>query len=266
MPRAQGRYTYPAVKRDPKAAKVRADQLLVDRGLAPSRTRAQSLIMAGGVFVGARRVDKAGDLLPEDVALDLRAEDHPFVSRGGVKLAGALDRFAVEPRGRLCLDVGASTGGFTDCLLQRGAAKVFAVDVGYGQLHDKLRKDARVVVLERTNARTMTAEQLGLAGPSFELVVVDASFIGLEKLLPAIVPLMKPGAELVALVKPQFQVGREEVGKGGVVRDDAARLRVTEEVASAARALGLEVLGDMDCVIAGPEGNRERFLWARKPS
>jgi 23S rRNA (cytidine1920-2'-O)/16S rRNA (cytidine1409-2'-O)-methyltransferase len=266
LPRAQGRYIYPPVKRDPKAAKVRADQLLVDRGLAPTRSRAQSLIMAGGVFVGARRVDKAGDLLPEDAALELRAEDHPYVSRGGVKLAGALDRFGVDPAGRVCLDVGASTGGFTDCLLQRGAAKVWAVDVGYGQLHDKLRKDARVVSLERTNARTMTAPVLGLTGPSFELVVVDASFIGLEKLLPAIVPLMLPGAELVALVKPQFQVGREEVGKGGVVRDDAARLRVTEEVASSARALGLEVLGDMDCVIAGPEGNRERFLWARRPA
>lgn len=266
MPRAHGRFIYPPVKRDPKAAKVRADQLLVDRGLAPSRSRAQSLIMAGGVFVGARRVDKAGDLLPEDAALELRVEDHPFVSRGGVKLAGALDRFQVDPSGRVCLDVGASTGGFTDCLLQRGAAKVWAVDVGYGQLHDKIRKDARVVALERTNARTMTAPLLGLTGPSFELVVVDASFIGLEKLLPAIVPLMLPGAELVALVKPQFQVGRDEVGKGGVVRDDAARLRVTEEVASAARTLGLEVLGDMDCVIAGPEGNRERFLWARKPS
>jgi 23S rRNA (cytidine1920-2'-O)/16S rRNA (cytidine1409-2'-O)-methyltransferase len=253
--------------RGPKGAKQRADQLLVERGLAPSRARAQSLIMAGGVFVGERRVDKPGDQLPVDVALSVRGEDHPYVSRGGVKLQGALDHFGVEPRGRVCLDVGASTGGFTDCLLKRGAAKVFAVDVGYGQLHDKLRRDPRVVCLERTNARTLTAAQLGFASAEqseIDLVVVDASFIGLEKLLPAIVPLMRPGAELVALVKPQFQVGRDEVGKGGIVRDDAARLRVTEEVAAAARALGLDVLGDMDCILAGPDGNRERFLWARR--
>lgn len=255
------------MKRDAKAPRQRADQLLVERGLVPSRARAQSLIMAGAVFVGERRVDKPGDSIPSDAPLTVRGEDHPYVSRGGVKLSGALERFGVDPRGRTCLDVGASTGGFTDCLLQRGAAKVYAVDVGYGQLHDKLRRDPRVVSLERTNARTLTAAQLGLASADasdVELVVVDASFIGLEKLLPAIVPLMRAGAELVALVKPQFQVGRDEVGKGGVVRDDAARLRVTEEVAAAARALGLDVLGDMDCVIAGPEGNRERFLWARR--
>ena len=252
------------MKRDAKAAKARADQLLVARGLAPTRARAQSLIMAGAVFVGERRVDKAGDAIAEDAPIEVKGEDHPYVSRGGVKLAGALDGFGVDPRGRVCLDVGASTGGFTDCLLQRGAAKVFAVDVGYGQLHDKLRKDPRVVSRERTNARTLTAEQLGLSPPGVDLVVVDASFIGLEKLLPAIVPLMRAGAELVALVKPQFQVGRDEVGRGGVVRDDAARMRVTEEVAAAARALGLEVLGDMDSVIAGPEGNRERFLWGRR--
>ncbi len=252
------------MKRDAKTPKARADHLLVARGLAPTRARAQSLIMAGAVYVGGRRVEKAGEAVAEDAALDVKGEDHPYVSRGGVKLAGALDGFGVDPRGRVCLDVGASTGGFTDCLLQRGAAKVLAVDVGYGQLHDKLRRDPRVVSRERTNARTLTAEQLGLSPPGVDLVVVDASFIGLEKLLPAIVPLMRPGAELVALVKPQFQVGRGEVGRGGVVRDDAARLRVTEEVADAARALGLEVLGDQDCVIAGPEGNRERFLWARR--
>ena len=247
------------------SGKSRLDVALVERGLFDSREKARRAVMAAEVLVDGQPATKPGTLIAPHAKIEVATKEK-FVGRGGYKIEAALDAFRIDPAGRVCVDIGASTGGFTDCLLQRGAAKVFAVDVGYGQLHDKLRKDARVVVLERTNARTMNAEQLGLAGPSFELVVVDASFIGLEKLLPAIVPLMKPGAELVALVKPQFQVGREEVGKGGVVRDDAARLRVTEEVASAARALGLEVLGDMDCVIAGPEGNRERFLWARKPS
>lgn len=243
--------------------KTRADQLLVARELAPSRTKAQALIMAGVVYVGDRRVEKPGDLLPDSAALSVRGEDHPYVSRGGVKLAGALDRFGVDPSGRVVLDVGASTGGFTDVALQRGATRVYAVDVGYGQLHEKLRQDARVVSLERTNARTLTPETLGLAGPTIDLVVVDASFIGLEKLLPAIAAVLRLGGELVALVKPQFQVRKDEVGKGGIVRDDALRLRASAEVADAARAIGFEVLGEDDCVLAGPDGNRERFLWAR---
>jgi 23S rRNA (cytidine1920-2'-O)/16S rRNA (cytidine1409-2'-O)-methyltransferase len=247
-----------------KAPRVRADQLLVERGLAPSRTRAQSLIMAGTVFVGERRVEKAGDLLPEGAALEVRGEDHPYVSRGGVKLAGALDGFGIDPRGTVAVDVGASTGGFTDVLLRRGARQVFAVDVGYGQLHERLRKDPQVVVLERTNARTMTPTTLGLAGPTIDLVVVDASFIGLEKLLPAIAGILRPGGTLVALVKPQFQVRREEVGRGGVVRDDDVRMRASHEVAEAARALGFLVRGDADCVLPGPGGNRERFLWAER--
>jgi 23S rRNA (cytidine1920-2'-O)/16S rRNA (cytidine1409-2'-O)-methyltransferase len=245
-------------------ARVRADQLLVDRGLAPSRTRAQALVMAGVVFVGDKRVEKPGDSLPSDAALEVRGDDHPYVSRGGVKLAGALDHFSIHPQGWVCVDVGASTGGFTDVLLQRGAAKVFAVDVGRGQLHQKLRVDARVVVLERTNARTMTPATLGLDAPAIDLAVADASFIGLEKLLPAIASVLRPGGALVALVKPQFQVRREEVGKGGVVRDDVLRLRASAEVADAARALGFEPRGECDCVIAGPEGNRERFLYAVK--
>jgi 23S rRNA (cytidine1920-2'-O)/16S rRNA (cytidine1409-2'-O)-methyltransferase len=244
--------------------KLRADQLLVDRDLAPSRTRAQAMIMAGVVFVGEKRVEKPGDSLPADAPIEVRGEDHPYVSRGGVKLAGALDEFAIHPQGWVCLDVGASTGGFTDVLLQRGASKVFAVDVGRAQLHHKLRVDPRVVVLERTNARTMTPKTLGLDAPTIDLAVVDASFIGLEKLLPAIVSVLRPGGALVALVKPQFQVKRGEVGKGGVVRDDALRLRAAAEVADAARALGLEPRGEADCVLPGPEGNRERFLWARK--
>jgi 23S rRNA (cytidine1920-2'-O)/16S rRNA (cytidine1409-2'-O)-methyltransferase len=193
-----------------KAPRVRADQLVVDRGLAPSRTRAQALIMAGKVFAGESRVNKPGELLASDVELEARGEDHPWVSRGGVKLAGALDEFKVDPAGLTAVDVGASTGGFTDVLLTRGAAKVYAVDVGYGQLHDKIRRDPRVVVLERTNARTMTPETLG--GALVDLAVVDASFIGLEKLLPAIATVLRPGGVLVALVKPQFQVRPDEVG------------------------------------------------------
>jgi 23S rRNA (cytidine1920-2'-O)/16S rRNA (cytidine1409-2'-O)-methyltransferase len=242
-------------------ARVRADQLVVDRGLAPSRTRAQAMIMAGTVYVGERRVEKPGDLLPADAAIETRGEDHPWVSRGGVKLAGALDAFAFDPKGLTAVDVGASTGGFTDVLLHRGATKVYAVDVGYGQLHDKLRRDPRVVVLERTNARTMTVETLGQL---VDVAVVDASFIGLEKLLPAIASVVREGGALIALVKPQFQVKREEVGKGGIVRDDALRMRASEEVAAAAREAGFEIKGDVDCVIAGPGGNRERFLYATR--
>ncbi len=248
----------------PKPPRARADQLVVERGLAPSRTRAQALIMAGAVWIGERRVEKPGDLLPTDAALDVRGEDHPWVSRGGVKLAGALDGFGLDPTGLVAIDVGASTGGFTDVLLARGAARVYAVDVGYGQLHDKLRRDPRVVVHERTNARTMTPETLGLPGPTLELCVVDASFIGLEKLLPAIASVLRPGGQLVALVKPQFQVRRDEVGKGGIVRDDALRMRASDEVAAAAREAGFAVEGEADCVLAGPGGNRERFLWATR--
>ena len=196
--------------------------------------------MAGVVFAGEKRVEKPGDSLPSDAAIEVRGEDHPYVSRGGVKLAGALDQFALHPQGWVC------------------------VDVGRGQLHQKLRTDPRVVVLERTNARTLTPKTLGLDAPTIDLAVADASFIGLEKLLPAIVAVLRPGGALVALVKPQFQVKREEVGKGGVVRDDALRLRASAEVADAARALGLEPKGECDCVIAGPEGNRERFLYAVK--
>ncbi len=222
------------------------------------------MIMAGAVWSLERRVEKAGDLLAADAPLEVRGEDHPYVSRGGVKLAGALDGFGVDPKDLVAVDVGASTGGFTDVLLQRGAAKVYAVDVGYGQLHDRLRNDPRVVVLERTNARAMTPETLGLPGPTIDLVVVDASFIGLDKLLPAIAAVLRPGGTLVALVKPQFQLRREDVGKGGIVRDDALRMRATEEVKQAARDAGFEILGDADCVLPGPGGNRERFLWATK--
>jgi 23S rRNA (cytidine1920-2'-O)/16S rRNA (cytidine1409-2'-O)-methyltransferase len=243
-------------------ARARLDQLLVARGLAPTRARAQAIILAGDVSVAGARVDKAGALVAEDAAVDIRRADHPYVSRGGVKLAGALDAFGVDPGGRRCLDLGASTGGFTDCLLQRGAGAVVAVDVGYGQLAHKLRVDPRVVVMERTNARDLDAAAVG--GPA-DLVVVDASFIGLGKLMPAIARCTRDGGELVALVKPQFEVGRDIVSQGrGVVRDDAARGEAVDGVSQSATALGFVVLGQRDSVLAGPKGNREVFLHARR--
>jgi 23S rRNA (cytidine1920-2'-O)/16S rRNA (cytidine1409-2'-O)-methyltransferase len=242
--------------------KVRADQLLVTRGLVPTRARAQALVLAGKVYVGEARIDKAGALLAEDAAIVLRAEDHPYVSRGGVKLAGALDTFGVDPRGKRCIDLGASTGGFTDCLLQRGAASVAAVDVGYGQLAHKLRTDPRVLVLERTNAKTLEpAEVGGLA----DLVVIDASFIGLGKLLPAVVRCLAPGGQLVALVKPQFEVGREEAKRGkGVVRDPEVRARAISGATNDVKEAGLEVLATCDSTLEGPKGNREAFVHACK--
>jgi 23S rRNA (cytidine1920-2'-O)/16S rRNA (cytidine1409-2'-O)-methyltransferase len=242
--------------------KVRADQLLVNRELAPSRTRAQALILAGKVYVGETRIDKAGAMLAEDAAITVRGEDHPYVSRGGVKLAGALDSFGVDPKGKRCLDLGASTGGFTDCLLRRGADSVAAVDVGYGQLAHSLRTDPRVLVLERTNARTLVPEQIGGA---CDLVVVDASFIGLGKLARAIALNTKPSGELVALVKPQFEVGRDEASRTrGVVRDPELRARAIEAAIADVREAGFEILGSADCVIEGPKGNLEAFVHARR--
>lgn len=242
--------------------KTRIDQLLVSRGLAPTRERAQALIMAGLVYVDDARIDKAGHAVADDVEIDVRGGDHPYVSRGGVKLAGALDAFEIDPSGRVCLDLGASTGGFTDCLLQRGAAKVIAVDVGYGQLAHKLRVDPRVVVMERTNARTLTIESIG---GEVDLTVVDASFIGLALLLDAIFVCTKTGGEVVALVKPQFEVGREEASKTrGVIRDDALRSEAIAKVREDMIARGFDVRGESNCVIPGPKGNREAFLFARK--
>ena len=240
--------------------KVRADVLLTSRGLAPSRARAQALILAGKVFSGERRVEKSGDKLDEDAPLAVREPDHPFVSRGGVKLAGALDAFAYVPEGVVAADFGASTGGFTDCLLQRGAARVFAIDVGYGQLHDKLRKDERVLVMERTNARHLDADALP---ERMGLVVIDASFIGLEKLLPAARAILEAGGDVVALVKPQFQVGRGPVGKGGVVRDPEKRRQAVDSLVDDADLLGFEKVAESDSVLTGPEGNQETFIWLR---
>jgi 23S rRNA (cytidine1920-2'-O)/16S rRNA (cytidine1409-2'-O)-methyltransferase len=240
-------------------ARVRIDQLLVARGLAPSRARAQAVVLAGEVFVGGTRVDKAGTLVDEGAAVEVRAPDHPYVSRGGVKLAGALDAFALDVTGLRCLDLGASTGGFTDCLLQRGAVRVVAVDVGYGQLAHSLRTDPRVVVMERTNARTLDPDAIG--GPA-DLTVVDASFIGLAKLLPAIVRCTR--GDVVALIKPQFEVGREQAARGrGVVRDPAVRAQAIETTLEAVTAAGLDLVGQCDSSLPGPKGNREAFVHAR---
>lgn len=243
-------------------AKQRADVVLVERGLAESRTRAQALILAGKVFSGERRVAKAGDLLAEGTPLEVRGQDHPWVSRGGIKLAHALAHFGLSPAGRVGLDVGASTGGFTDVLLAHGATKVYAVDVGHGQLDWKLRNDPRVVVLERTNARHLTAEQIPDA-PG--VVVCDASFIGLRTVLPAALGLAAPGAFAVALIKPQFEAGPDKVGKGGVVRDPAVHEEVCAMIRDWWSALpGWRVLGIEASPITGPEGNREFLIAAQR--
>jgi 23S rRNA (cytidine1920-2'-O)/16S rRNA (cytidine1409-2'-O)-methyltransferase len=239
----------------------RADQLLVERGLAESRAKAQALILAGLVFSGEARVDKPGTALLIDAALEVRGQDHPWVSRGGVKLDHALTHFGIDVAGLICLDVGASTGGFTDVLLTRGAAKVYAVDVGHGQLAWKLRQDARVVVLERTNARHLTRAEVP---EPVQLIACDASFIGLETVLPAPMALAAPGAWLVALIKPQFEVGKARVGKGGVVRDPALHAEVCERIAAWIGAqAGWRVIGVTQSPIAGPEGNVEFLIGAR---
>ncbi|WP_215745695.1 MULTISPECIES: TlyA family RNA methyltransferase [Gluconobacter] len=243
-------------------AKRRADQLLVDRGLVESRTRAQALIMAGLVYTSDRRISKAGDQLPEDAPLALKGQDHPWVSRGGLKLIHAIEHFGLDPKGRIAIDVGASTGGFTDVLLTHGAEKVYAVDVGHGQLAWKIRSDERVVVLEKTNARALTAEQIPEPAG---IVVCDASFIGLRTVLPAALELTTPDAWAVALIKPQFEAGRGEVGAKGVVRDPAVHDRVCEEIREWFASLpGWEVLGIEASPITGPEGNREFLIAARK--
>ena len=241
--------------------KLRADHLLVSRGLAESRTRAQALIMAGAVFSGERKLAKPGDMLAEHAALEVRGKDHPWVSRGGVKLDHGLTHFGFDVASAIALDVGSSTGGFTDVLLSRGAAKVYAIDVGTNQLAWKLRQDPRVVVHEQTNARFLTSEQVP---ESLDIVVCDASFISLAKVLEAPLKLAKPGAKLVALVKPQFEAGREEVGKGGVVRDPNVHQRVCTQAKDWVESQGWTVLGVVESPITGPEGNIEFLLGAVK--
>lgn len=247
-----------------KPSKSRLDQLLVERGLADNRTKAQALVMAGLVFGTDRRFDKPGQQVPADIEIMVKGKDHPWVSRGGLKLAKGLDHFSVDPTGLICLDLGASTGGFTDVLLTHGAAKVYAIDVGQGQLDWKLRNDARVVVLEKTNARHLTSEQVPDA---IDLIVCDVSFIGLEKVLPPAMALAKPGARLIALIKPQFQAGPGQVGKGGVVRDPAVHQAVCDEVQTfVAGDCGWQVLGITPSPIKGPEGNIEFLIGAQHPA
>ena len=246
-----------------KKTDTRLDTLVVARGLAPSRERARALILAGQVRVNGAVVSKAGAPVDAGADVTLIEPDHPYVGRGGVKLAHALDAFAIDVTGRLGLDVGASTGGFTDVLLRRGAARVVALDVGHGQLDWKIRNDPRVVVLERINARTVTADQLPADARSFGIATMDVSFISARQVLPAIVPLLDRGADVVVLVKPQFEAGRAEVGKGGLVRDPLVHARVVDEVAAAASALGLTRLALADSPITGSEGNREFLLHLR---
>ncbi len=244
-----------------RAAKRRLDLLLVDRGLAEGRAKAAALILAGKVYAGDRRLTKAGERIDPETALAVRGKDHPWVSRGGVKLAHGLDHFALDPAGKVALDIGASTGGFTDVLLSRGARKVYAVDVGHGQLDWRLRNDHRVRVLERINARHLSTEQVP---EPVDLIVCDVSFIGLETVLPAPLTLAAPGGGLLALIKPQFEVGRGRVGKGGVVRDPALQAEVTARIADWLGARpGWSVLGVTESPIKGPRGNLEFLIAAR---
>ena len=239
--------------------RVRIDSLLSQRGIFPSRSRAAASVLAGDVLLlpERRRASKPGQLVPEDVELEVVAQP-PYVSRGGVKLANALDEFELDVTGRHALDVGASTGGFTDCLLQRGAAHVVALDVAYGELDWRLRSDSRVTVIERRNARELTAGELPY---SPDVVTIDVSFISLRKVLPAALVCAAGAFDCLALVKPQFEVGRGQVGKGGVVRDAAARRRALVEVGAAGRDLGAAVVGYASSGLPGPKGNRESFVW-----
>ena len=243
---------------------VRLDTLLVDRGLAASRERARALILAGSVRVNGQPAVKAGTAVPVDAEVSVATPDHPYVSRGGLKLAHALDRFAIPVADRTALDIGASTGGFTDVLLQRGAARVVALDVGHGQLDWKIRNDPRVEVIERKNARSLTIADLPPGLAPFQIVTIDVSFISLRLILPTVPALVEVGADIIALVKPQFEAGRAEVGKGGIVRDPSVHARVVEEVVAAADALGLRRAGTTESPISGMEGNREYLIHLQK--
>ena len=242
---------------------IRLDACLVERGLAASRERARALILAGEVRVNGQPVTKAGAAVAPGAEVTLAVPDHPYVGRGGLKLAHALDTFGIAVDGRAALDIGASTGGFTDVLLQRGAARVVALDVGHNQIDWKLRTDPRVTVLERINARNLTPAQLPDGLRAFDIITIDVSFISLRHIFPVLRPLLRPAADIVALVKPQFEAGRAEVGKGGIVRDDAVRERVVDEVTAAANALGLTRAGLTPSPISGMEGNKEFLVHLR---
>jgi 23S rRNA (cytidine1920-2'-O)/16S rRNA (cytidine1409-2'-O)-methyltransferase len=247
---------------NPKPTKTRLDNLLVSRGLADTRAKAQALTLAGRVRVAGQVLDKAGTLVPEDAPIDLLAPASPYVSRGGEKLAAALDHFGVDPAGLVCLDAGASTGGFSHVLLLKGAARVYAVDVGYGQLHPIVRNDPRVVVAERVNLRLLPREAIPEA---VDLVTLDLSFISLTLVLSKILEFLKPGGVILALVKPQFEVGKSRVGKGGVVRDPALQQEAVAKVTRAARSLELAVSEGFPSPLKGPKGNQEWFLHLKAP-
>jgi len=238
--------------------KIRLDKLLLLRGLAPTRQKAQGLIGAGKVYVEGHMVDKAGSQFTGECRIEIRGSDCPYVSRGGLKLAGGLDHFGIDPTGLVCGDIGTSTGGFTDCLLQRAAARVYAIDVGYGQLAWKLRSDPRVVVMERTNARHLTPADLP---EPLDLAVIDASFISLEILLKPVMALLKAGGSILALIKPQFEVGKGQVGKGGVVRDAALHEAAIARIEEFGRSLGLTSHGHCPSPLLGPKGNREFLIF-----
>ena len=241
--------------------KDRFDKLLVERGMAPSREKARALIMAGKVIVGGKRIDKPGVQINEDAQFQLQEGESSYVSRGGEKIEGALKAFAVDPKGMIVMDVGASTGGFTDCILQKGAKKVYAVDVGYGQLAWRLQKDPRVVNLERRNIRYLQREEVQ---EETDLILIDTSFISVEKFLPHLLGFLKKGGAILSLIKPQFEVGRREVGKGGVVRDKAMHEKVIDRISDFSRGLELTVLGVAESPLLGPKGNREFFIYLKK--
>ena len=243
--------------------KIRLDRLLLERGLAETRQKAQGIILAGKILVNGEKVDKSGASVRLDAVLTRLGSPQKYVSRGGLKLEEALNDFGIEVRGRLCLDVGASTGGFTDCLLQRGAAKVYAVDVGTNQLDWRLRANPRVCSLEKTNARTLEFEQIG---EKVDLATLDVSFISATWIVPRLPVLLKPAADLVVLVKPQFEVGRGQVGKGGIVRDTGLHRRAVAKVSDYLEGLGFQVAGPKESSIRGAEGNKEFFLHARWPN
>ncbi len=240
---------------------MRLDKAMVERGIVSSRERARALILSGAVLVNAEKADKAGHLIAADADVRIKGEENPYVGRGGLKLSHALVTFQIDVTGRVALDVGASTGGFTDCLLQAGAKKVYALDVGYGQLAWKLRTDERVAVLERTNIRYFDG---ALLKEPIDVATVDVSFISLKLVLPVLRNLLPPDAVLLALIKPQFEAGRDEIGKGGVVKNSQVHARVVEEISRSAEDLGFHVSGTCESSLVGPAGNREFFLFARK--
>ncbi len=241
--------------------KERLDKLLVEKGIVQSMDRARALILAGRVTIEDRTIDKPGTQIEMEARLQLRGEDQPYVSRGGIKLEGALHAFEIDPKGMVVMDVGASTGGFTDCVLQGGARKVYAVDVGYGLLAWKLQKDQRVVNLERRNIRYLKREEVK---DEMDLILIDTSFISIEKFLSHLLHFLKKGGSIIGLIKPQFEVGKGEVGKGGVVRESALHQKVIERIEEFSRGLGLSVLGVTESPILGPKGNKEFFIYLRK--